>query len=269
MSKIVFNPREPDLEALRRMMFERLRTDSRWTVLNNLGNDYSGYVEFEGYASQARLAFYILQVFWQLVIEGILAPGSSGQSPGLPWFHITQYGKAVIQSGATNPHDPTGYLERIRLKIANPDATVMAYLTESLNSLRSGTAVASTVMLGIAAERVFILVGESLESALSDLNDKSELSRILKRYPMKPKLDWIHGKIQEIQDQRVSGFPDNATLMVTAIYDLIRSQRNELGHPRETPPNVSKEDASVNLQIFPRYYETSEVLRGFLATNSV
>jgi hypothetical protein len=64
-------------------------------------------------------------------------------------------------------------------------------------------------------------------------------------------------------------FPDNATLMVTAMYDLIRCQRNELGHPRETPPSVSKEDAFVNFQIFPRYYETSEVVRGFLSTNSV
>ena len=63
MSKILFNPRELDLEAIRRMMFERLRTDSRWNQLNTLGNDYSRYVEFEG-RSQEQLAFYILQVFW-------------------------------------------------------------------------------------------------------------------------------------------------------------------------------------------------------------
>jgi hypothetical protein len=268
MSKILFNPRQPDLEAIRRMMFDRLRTDLRWNSFNSLGNDYSGYVEFEG-RSQEQLAFYVLQVFWQLVNEGILAPGNGGQSPNLPWFHITEYGKTVIKTGLSNPHDATGYLERIRTNTTNPDATVMAYLSESLNSLRHGTAVASTVMLGIAAERVLVLVGESLENALSDPSEKSDLSRILRRYQMKPKLDWIHGKIQQIQDKRVSGFPDNATLMVTAIYDLIRCQRNELGHPRDTPPNISKEDAFVNLQIFPRYYETSEIVRGFLTTNSV
>src|ERR1700704_2787580 len=125
MSKILFNPSKPDLEALRRMMLERLRTDSRWDQFNGLGNDYSGYVEFEGHPSNERLAFYILQVFWQLVTEGILAPGNSGQSPGLPWFHVTEYGKKAIESPAFNPHDPTGYLERIREKIANPDATVV------------------------------------------------------------------------------------------------------------------------------------------------
>lgn len=250
-------------------MFERLRTDSHWNSFNGLGNDYSGYVDFEGNPFQERLAFFILQVFWQLVSEGILSPGNSGQQPNLPWFHLTEYGKKVIQSVEPNPHDPTGYLERIRQKITNPDATVMAYLAESLNSLRHGTAVASTVMLGIGAERVFVLVAESLQNALSDPSEKSDLGQVLNKYPMKPKLDWVHNKIQRIQERRVVGFPDNATLMVTAIYDLIRCQRNELGHPREVPPNISQEDAFANLQIFPRYYETSEVVRRFLATNTI
>lgn len=57
--------------------------------------------------------------------------------------------------------------------------------------------------------------------------------------------------------------------MVTAIYDFMRCQRNDLGHPRATPPNVSREDAFVNLQIFPRYYQTAEEVRRFLSENDV
>ena len=106
-------------------------------------------------------------------------------------------------------------------------------------------------------------------SVFSDPNEKNDLGRVLSRYQMKPKLDWVQDKIQRIQEQRVVGFPDNATLMVTAIYDLIRCQRNEFGHPRDIPPNVTKEDAFVNLQIFPRYYDTSEAVRRFLAINLV
>jgi hypothetical protein len=65
------------------------------------------------------------------------------------------------------------------------------------------------------------------------------------------------------------GFPDNATIMLVAIFDLMRCQRNELGHPRETPPNIHRQDAFVNLQIFPRYYEIAEEVRRFLASNQV
>jgi hypothetical protein len=57
--------------------------------------------------------------------------------------------------------------------------------------------------------------------------------------------------------------------MTIAIYDLLRCQRNELGHPREAPPNVKRADAFVNLQIFPRYFELAEEVRIFLASNRI
>jgi hypothetical protein len=79
----------------------------------------------------------------------------------------------------------------------------------------------------------------------------------------------VHNKIQQIQKLSPSGFPENATIMVVAIYDLIRCQRNDLGHPRQLPPRVNREDAFVNLQIFPRYYEIAEAIRTFLLSNTV
>lgn len=83
---------------------------------------------------------------------------------------------------------------------------------------------------------------------------------------MKPKLDWVNEKFQSIH---APGFPDNAAFMVTTIYDLLRFQRNELGHPRESPPSISRADAFVNLQVFPRYYVVAEQVRTFLATHPV
>ena len=57
--------------------------------------------------------------------------------------------------------------------------------------------------------------------------------------------------------------------MVTTVYDLLRFQRNELGHPRETPPSITRADAFVNLQIFPRYYLIAEEVRKFLEAQAV
>lgn len=70
-------------------------------------------------------------------------------------------------------------------------------------------------------------------------------------------------------DARLDGWlPDNAALAVTAIYDFLRTQRNDLGHPRETPV-ADREEAFVNLQIFPRFYQTAESLRQFLRASQV
>jgi hypothetical protein len=144
-------------------------------------------------------------------------------------------------------------------------------LEESLETFVRGSIVASTVMLGVAAERVFNLICESLETALSSPKEQAEFARVLDRFAMKPKVDWVHEKLRGIQElkPRPDGFPENGTLMTTVIYDLMRSQRNDLGHPRDTPPLPNRGEAHANLSIFPRYYETAENLRAFLASHRV
>jgi len=269
MSKVPFAPNNPDIEAVREIVLARLKKQPDWNQLDQTGQGFEPYVEYVGNSDPGFLAFQAQEVFWQLVIEGILAPGMNSSNMNLPHFHRTKYGKQVINEEIPTPHDYTGYIARISHNVTIPDQTVLAYLSESLHSFRSGNLVASTVMLGIAAERVFLLVCNSMLDALQDVTEKKKLQKILNRFPMKPKLVWIHNKVQSLQDNKVPGFPENGTLMLTTIYDLIRNQRNELGHPREAPPIMKREDAYVNLQVFPRYYEKSEEVREFLSSNKV
>ena len=107
-----------------------------------------------------------------------------------------------------------------------------------LETFRKGNLIASSVMLGIAAERVFILLCDSLERALANPNEKAAFTKLLSKFQMKPKLDWVHAKIQQMQKHGYAGFPENATIMIVAIYDLIRTQRNDLDHPRASYPRA-------------------------------
>jgi hypothetical protein len=50
---------------------------------------------------------------------------------------------------------------------------------------------------------------------------------------------------------------------------VLRSQRNDLGHPRELPPQLEREEVFANLQVFPRFYQTAEAVRVFLAANPI
>jgi hypothetical protein len=162
--KIPFDPKSPDLEAVRQIVLERLRRDTAWQQLDNSGDGFAPFVEyvapaeFEQRNGRHVLLFMAQEVFWQFVVEGILAPGMDSSNLQLPWFHITKYGRDVLASSEPPPYDPTGYLARVRERTASPDPTVMAYLAESLETFRKGNRVASTVLLGIAAERVFLLL---------------------------------------------------------------------------------------------------------------
>ena len=125
------------------------------------------------------------------------------------------------------------------------------------------------VMLGIAAERVFLLLCEAVANALASPKEAKKFTDLCGRFSMKPKLDWVHEKFRGVEAGGPPGFPENAPLMVVAIYDLMRAQRNDLGHPREHPPAVRRGEAHANFTIFPAYYEAAERVRAFLAKNQI
>jgi hypothetical protein len=264
-----YDIQNPDPRAARRIMLDWLRANPTGQ-LDLVGAAYEPYVEWVAGGRDARvLAFHLTEVFWELVVEGIIAPGCDAWNLDLPFYHLTGHGRTVLQGEAGHPHDEGAYLARVRANIPGLDDTVMAYLTESLRAFRRGTYVAATIVLGIAAERVFLLLCASLLAALRDPGERAVFEGIMQRLPMKPKLDWVHNKIQELQARRMPSFPDNATLAVSAIYDFLRTQRNDLGHPREQPPTIDREEAFVNLQIVPRYYQTADAVRQFLAEHQV
>jgi hypothetical protein len=128
--KIPFDPKSPDLEAVRQIVLERLRRDTAWQQLDNSGDGFAPFVEyvapaeFEQRNGRHVLLFMAQEVFWQFVVEGILAPGMDSSNLQLPWFHITKYGRDVLASSEPPPYDPTGYLARVRERTASPDPTV-------------------------------------------------------------------------------------------------------------------------------------------------
>jgi hypothetical protein len=271
MNKIAFDPNEEGgIELARAILIERLRREPKWNSINSYDPGFDPYVEYLGNAHVARtkLLDLIGDVFWEFIIQGVIAPGTT-IGTNLPSFHVTEYGKKVLAAGDFLPHDPTGYLERFRDKAGTSDPTVESYLSESLNCFTRGSYIASIVMLGVASERAFLLLCQSLAAALSDPNEKSAFEQILRRNPIKPKEDWVLNKIQSLQAGSPRPFPDNVNVMLTVIFDFIRVQRNSLGHPQENPPKTSREEAFVNLRIFPGYFKLLTQIMDYLSRNTV
>jgi hypothetical protein len=235
VAKIPFDSHREPLATARQIVIERLCHDEFWHQLDSTGEGFAPYVEYVGqgpHAQQqgrAHLVFLAQEVFWQLLVEGLVAPGMDPSNLKLSFFHITEHGRTVLDSVEPSPYDSTGYLTRVHRRVANPDPTVIAYLAESLDTFRKDNRIASAVMLGIAAERVFLLLCESLSGALANPSEKVAFTKILDRFPMKPKLDWVQTKVQQIQKQAPSGFPENASIMLVAIYELNAHAEERIG----------------------------------------
>ncbi|MGH9783926.1 MAG: hypothetical protein ACRD88_07040 [Terriglobia bacterium] len=270
MTKVQFNPRTDGLEEVRQIVFSRLRQEPDWHQFDYRGHGFANYVECaDDHDSRETFLFLAHEVCWELIIQGVIAPGLDSMNPNLPFFHVTRYGKKVIAEEKYIPHDPGEYLQSLSQSIPSPDPTVMTYLTESLNCFTRGAMLAANLLLGIAAERAFLMVCESLEPALRNPQEKKALQKLLTQNPMKPKLDWVRQKMESIQNQKPRPLPEDVDLMLNGIYNFIRLQRNDLGHPKDQPPNVSREQVFVSLRLFASYYVTAESVRGFLASNQV
>lgn len=269
----LFDPNSSDAtEVIRRVFLRRLREDPSFRCIQPQRGDFYRYVTFATQRDDDRESFdrLVVDVFWQLVVHGIVAPGTKQGEPSPPHFHLTQFGKKVLADPSYDPHEPTAYLQELGQTVPNPDATVLAYLREALNCFSHGTFVASAMMLGIASERAFLLVCESLLNALKDPSERSAFQNVFDRNPMKPKLDWVTQKFPRIQGPpRPAGWPEDVDIKNSGVFNLIRCQRNDLGHPRPAPPSVTRDDAFGFLRIFPSYYATTEAVREFLAKNQV
>lgn len=272
MGKIQFNPDEKGgLELARAIVFQRLKEDQGWTQYDPSGQGFDRYVEYIGDKVEGRhkLVFLAQDILWELMIQGVLAPGLNVLNPNLPFFHITDHGKKVLSEGKYLPHDPTGYLGFFQKEVKNPDPTVMRYLSESLECFSRGNLIASIVMLGVASERMFLLLCQALHDSISDANEKHEFEKILDRNAIKPKMDWILAKIQKLQQGTHHPFPDNVNVMLITIFDFVRCQRNDLGHPQDNPPHITLEDAYVNLRVFPNYCRISNEVIDYLHNHKV
>lgn len=270
MPAIKIDVANPDYGLLRQAILQRIREQK---LTGGQISSFQDVAELDPPRTNDHSEFgrVLVDAFWELATTGVVAPGNGWAQPNFPWFRLTPYGRKVLETTEYEPHDRTGYIATLKTRVPTPDATVIAYLDESLETFARGNTVASMVMLGVAAERVFNLLAISLAGALANQAESTKLTGLLGRFAMKPKVDWVHDKLRAVQESksRPPGFPENAALMVTAIYDMIRSQRNDLGHPREMPPRMAPVDAHANLLVFPRYYETSERVRDLLAKHKV
>jgi hypothetical protein len=261
---------ENAMDTVRQVFWNRLRVDTSFSELNGQDEVFRNYVDFSIPRYEDDFQRMIVDVFWELVGQSVISPGTATGNPLPPFFHLTEHGKRCLREVEYSPHDPTTYLKQLGQSVPSPDSTVLAYLGESLECFSRGTMVASVMMLGIASERVFLLICDSLAESLQDSAERTEFEKVLARNAMKPKLDWVSQKFQKIASpKRPADWPDDADIQLTGIFNFIRCERNEVGHPRELPPSVTRDVAYGYLRIFPSYYGSAERVRGFLSKNKV
>jgi len=212
------------------------------------GADYSYY-------KQRRLnpndELNVSQIIWDLIVDRVLTMGSDRANPEWPWLRLTEFGNAVLSSEMPTHYEPEGYLASLESFAPKFDPVIKQYTLEGLNSYRRRLFFASAVMFGAAAEKVILLLLQSIGNAESDPRRKLEIEELLER----PRLPSIFAVIQSTLTRliKAKSIPfsthQGSIEHLLSLFEMIRVQRNDAVHPAAA--QVESVQVYLTIQAFP------------------
>lgn len=197
----------------------------------------------------------ICQIFHDFYLERIIAPGQKNPTSApmdWPWYCVTEYGEKVLKSSEYQPYDPEGYLARIKREIPTIDNVVIRYLDEAMGCLRANFLMSAAVMTGCAAEKAILLLIEQYGVWISDPKKKRKYAEeTAAKFGIKRKYDALWDRIAPTASQLPPDLGDDLHTILDRVFDLIRTTRNDAGHP--SGKVIERETVNANLILFPGY----------------
>lgn len=207
------------------------------------------------------------ELTWELILQGILTPGMNESNLDLPFVRLTEYGTRCVQEREVLPHDYGTYLEKIRTLSTSTDPTFLLYLTESVQAFNKGLYISTVVNLGIASERLTLLLIDAYKNALKAISEKTKFEEaIRKARHIAHQFDELYKRLEAKKGSMPTEISQNLD-MVRYLEELIRKERNDAGHP--TGRTFTREEALLLLITFPSHYKTVVALLLWLQLASI
>lgn len=239
---------------------------------------------FPDYGIPREIANLMRQTFWELYLQGILAPAPKRnplEDEVYPakhqdfWLHLdhvmlTPYGVHVLidSQNRVQVHDPDGYLANFWGASPPPDVEMMRYLSECVAVFRGGHLLASVILLGIASERLIEVLAESLRDALGDPEGTTWFqSKYSSKRDISVRFKALSGKLmgeygEALNQQKLK---DAFQSVVRLTFEQLRLARNDIAHP--SGRQFTWNEVSGYLHNFVQYFGCANRIIAFLANN--
>lgn len=236
-------------EELRRLVFEVLKQDPQ-THLNAV--EFRVRSLAENY--ERHDALKIQEIIWELLIQGVLAPGKNSLNLNLPFLHVTDYGEECLQTGEIILHDPENYLRQFEANAQGPlDRIIRVYVDSAQKSFRCGNYLASMVLLAHAANRAIDLVDSLLTVRYRNTSPD-------KQHTWQEKLDRIQALLPSLD--LADEMRDQISLHLQGLEHLMKHTQDSGGRTRAV--GIERQIAQAALLAFPNYLKSIYCLIGKL-----
>jgi hypothetical protein len=116
-----------------------------------------------------------MSVCWQLLADGLLFIDYTQGAPENWTWRLTERGHRAARADRDyEPDDQVSYMGLLGQRIASLDGVVRTYANEAVNAYAPRCYLASSVMLGVASERAFLMLAE----AFADTLEKTEAANL-------------------------------------------------------------------------------------------
>ncbi|HEX32117.1 MAG TPA: hypothetical protein ENF88_00310 [Candidatus Acetothermia bacterium] len=227
-----------DKEELRQLVFKVLRRDPQ-THLNAVEYQVRGLAE----DYDRHDALKIQEIIWELLVQGVLAPGKNSLNLNLPFFHVTDYGYDCLESGEVILHDYDRYLHDLEASIDEPlDPTIRTYVHAAQKAFLCGNYLATMSLLADAGSRCVDMVNHLIGKA-------QDQHSVMGKHPTHAEIGSIHSYLPTLglSDE----LREEIALHLRGLENLIAHTRDEDGHPRAV--SIGHWTAQSALLGFPQY----------------
>ena len=202
------------------------------------------------------------EILWELLVQGILAPGKNSLNLNLPFVHLTEYGAQCMEDGQIVARDPDHYIQRLEETVGRPiDDVVIHCIRESLSTFMTGHWASSVILLSRAAEGLFDQLAGALIEGQACAEDLAAQVKTAPRFSQVQ----AQAVIEALQQ---SDFPseieDALHPHLQGLLSLIQYARSQDGAPRW--PQASRDQVMGLFLLFPDQcafvYHLRDVLEG-------
>jgi hypothetical protein len=190
-------------------------------------------------------------VIWDMIIEGLIRPGTGdGRQCDFPMIHLTERGWEVA-NGVVSPYDPDGYLKRLKGAVPKVDPIILVYLDECLKDFRVGCTLSSAICLGVASEKAFMLVLDAYARYLRE-SERTTFQKKIDGQSINPQFAVFKNKYENnLKEALPRDVKEGFHTSLYGIFELIRTQRNDAGHP--TGEKIERETVYASIVAFPNH----------------
>tara|TARA_E500000318_G_scaffold35918_1_gene34987 strand:+ start:266 stop:1078 length:813 start_codon:yes stop_codon:yes gene_type:complete len=190
------------------------------------------------------------EAFWHILVRGIIMPGINVGNPSLPWFKLTSYGESHVRDAATLFHDEASFVHDLETKFPAIPRLAVSYAGEAMKAYRSDCLRSSAVMLGVSLETIIDFL---LESTCKSEQFAEHFSRVKEEPSLLRRIHKFQAKLQEVKRDVPRNVLENTDVLFEGISAIIRTSRNEAGHP--TNVDIPRDLAFANMRLFVSFCE--------------